>query len=55
MKSERLLCSPAFRLNVPPNFDKFLEWGYSDGSVRFYAADSKKVCGKRRHGHRASE
>lgn len=55
MRSERLLCSPAFRLNVPPNFDKFLEWGYSDGSVRFYAADNKKVCGKRRHDHGASE
>jgi beige protein homolog 1 len=43
MKNERLLCTPAFRLNVPPNFDKYLEWGFSDGSVRFYAADSKKV------------
>uniref|UniRef100_A0A093UU26 Beige protein like 1 n=1 Tax=Talaromyces marneffei PM1 TaxID=1077442 RepID=A0A093UU26_TALMA len=51
MKSERLLCSPAFRLNVPPNFDKFLEWGYSDGSVRFYAADSKKILGRFEHLH----
>lgn len=43
MRQDRLLCTAAFRLNVPPSYDKYLEWGFSDGSVRFYAADSKKV------------
>ncbi len=42
-KHERLLCSAAFRLNIPPNYDKYMEWGFADGSVRFYAADSRKV------------
>jgi len=45
VKQDRLLCSGAFRLNIPPNCDKYMEWGFIDGSVRFYAADSKKVCG----------
>jgi hypothetical protein len=40
---ERLLCSGAFRLNIPPNYDKYMEWGFADGSVRFYFADTKKV------------
>lgn len=43
MKQDRLLCAAAFRLNVPPTFDKYMEWGFFDGSVRFYAADSRKV------------
>ena len=42
-KHDRLFCSSAFRLNIPPNFDKYMEWGFIDGSVRFYAADTKKV------------
>jgi beige protein homolog 1 len=42
-KQERLLCSAAFRLNIPPNYDKYMEWGFADGSVRFYSADSRKV------------
>ncbi|OKL63698.1 hypothetical protein UA08_00718 [Talaromyces atroroseus] len=51
MKNERLLCTPAFRLNVPPSYDKYLEWGFSDGSVRFYAADSRKILGHFEHLH----
>ena len=43
VKQDRLLCSSTFRLNIPPNCDKYMEWGFIDGSVRFYAADSKKV------------
>jgi len=43
MKQDRLLCTAALRLNVPPSFDHYLEWGFFDGSVRFYAADSRKV------------
>jgi hypothetical protein len=43
MKQDRLLCTAALRLNVPPNFDHYMEWGFFDGSVRFYATDSRKV------------
>lgn len=42
-KQDRLLCSGAFRINIPPTYDKYMEWGFVDGSIRFYASDSKKV------------
>jgi beige protein homolog 1 len=44
-KLDRLLCATAFRLNLPPNYDKYLEWGFADNSVRFYFTDSKKLAG----------
>lgn len=44
-KLDRLLCSSAFRSNMPPTYDKYMEWGYADNSVRFYSADSKKLLG----------
>ena len=28
---------------MTPTFDKYMEWGYIDGSIRFYTADSQKV------------
>ena len=28
---------------MPPHFDKHLEWGFADNSVRFFMTDSKKV------------
>lgn len=43
MKQDRLLCTAALRLNVPPNFDHYMEWGFFDGSVRFYSTDGRKV------------
>lgn len=42
-KHERLLCSGPFRINIGPAYDKYLEWGFIDGSVRFFSADSGKV------------
>jgi hypothetical protein len=45
LKQDRLLCAAAFRLNLPPNYDKYMEWGFFDGSARFYAADTRKVGG----------
>jgi len=50
-KSDRLLCSGAFRLNIPPDYDKYMEWGFSDNSVRFYATDSRKQIGLFEHLH----
>lgn len=44
-KLDRLLCSSPFRLNMPPNFDKFLEWGFADNSVRFFLSDNRKPAG----------
>jgi len=44
-KLDRLLCATAFRLNLPPNYDKYLEWGFADNSIRFFANDSKKLAG----------
>lgn len=44
-KHDRLLSSGGFRLNIGPAFDKYMEWGFIDGGVRFYATDTKKVCG----------
>jgi beige protein homolog 1 len=42
-KLDRLLCATAFRLNMPPHHDKYLEWGFADNSIRFFTTDSKKV------------
>ncbi|PGH19683.1 hypothetical protein AJ80_03838 [Polytolypa hystricis UAMH7299] len=50
-KHDRLLCAAAFRLNIPPSYDKYMEWGFSDGSVRFYAADTRKLVGHFEHLH----
>lgn len=50
-KQEKLLCSAAFRLNIPPSFEKYMEWGFADGSVRFYAAESRKLLGHLEHLH----
>ncbi|KAI1392104.1 beach-domain-containing protein [Hypoxylon trugodes] len=44
-KLDRLLCSSPFRLNLPPFFDKSLEWGYADNSVRFYYTENRKSAG----------
>ena len=50
-KQERLLCSAAFRLNMPPVYDKYLEWGFADGSIRFYSAESRRLLGHFEHLH----
>lgn len=44
-KTDRLLCSTSFRLNLPPHYDKYLESGFADGSVRFFFTDSRKPAG----------
>ncbi|KAL5338553.1 hypothetical protein BJX70DRAFT_398500 [Aspergillus crustosus] len=51
MRNDRLLCTAALRLNIPPNYDKYLEWGFFDGSVRFYSADNRKLIGHYEHLH----
>ncbi len=44
-KLDRLLCASPFRLNLPPFYDKYLEWGYADNSVRFFHSDNRKLAG----------
>ncbi|CAK7229586.1 Beige protein-like 1 [Sporothrix curviconia] len=44
-KLDRLLCASPFRLNLPPVYDKYLEWGYTDNSIRFYHSDNRKLAG----------
>ncbi|KAK5656205.1 hypothetical protein OQA88_4966 [Cercophora sp. LCS_1] len=44
-KLDRLLCASPFRVNFPPQYDKFLEWGYADNSVRFFFSDNRKPAG----------
>ncbi|XHG00027.1 hypothetical protein AWENTII_003499 [Aspergillus wentii] len=51
MKQDRLLCTAAFRLNIPPAYDKYMEWGFFDGSIRFYSAESRKILGHFEHLH----
>jgi beige protein homolog 1 len=50
-KQDRLLCAGAFRLNIPPEYTRYMEWGFSDNSVRFYANDSRKMLGHFEHVH----
>ena len=50
-KSDRLLCSGPFRHNIPPHYDRYMEWGFTDGSVRFYESHSKKLIGLFEHLH----
>ena len=42
-KHDRILSSSPFRLNIGPAYDKFMEWGFVDNSIRFYSSESKKV------------
>lgn len=44
-KLDRLLCASPFRINMPPHYDKFLEWGFADNSVRFFLSDNRKPIG----------
>lgn len=41
-KLDRLLCASPLRLIFPP-YDKFLDWGYADSSLRFFFSDNHKV------------
>ncbi|KAH8634414.1 Beige 1 [Alternaria alternata] len=50
-KSDKLLCSAPFRHNIPPHHDRYMEWGFTDGSVRFYDSHSKKLIGLFEHLH----
>jgi hypothetical protein len=44
-KLDRLLCATTCRLNLPPHYDKYLEWGFADNSIRFFFNDNKRPAG----------
>lgn len=48
---DRLMCSPPSKINIGPIYDKYMEWGFVDGGIRFYASDSKKLLGLFEHVH----
>ncbi|QDS69334.1 hypothetical protein FKW77_003516 [Venturia effusa] len=50
-KHEKLICSGPFRLHIPPIFDKFVEWGFCDGSLRFFSTDGRKQLAMFEHLH----
>lgn len=50
-KNDKLLVSAPFRHNIPPHYDRYMEWGFTDGSVRFYDSHSKKLIGLFEHLH----
>ena len=51
VRSDKLLCSAPFRHNIPPHYDRYMEWGFTDGSVRFYDSHSKRLLGLFEHLH----
>lgn len=50
-KLDRLVCSAPSKVNIGPAYDKYLEWGYTDGGIRFFASDTKKLIGLFEHVH----
>ncbi|KAL8838788.1 MAG: hypothetical protein Q9176_004861 [Flavoplaca citrina] len=48
---DRLMCSPASKVNIGPSYDKYMEWGFVDGGIRFHVSDSKKLIGLFEHVH----
>lgn len=50
-KLDRLLCAAPFRLNFAP-YDKYLEWGYADNSVRFFFTENRRPAGLFENLHR---
>jgi hypothetical protein len=47
----KLQISGPFRLHIPPQHDKFMEWGFVDGSIRFFTDDGKKQIAMFEHLH----
>ncbi|KAL8682600.1 MAG: hypothetical protein Q9186_001373 [Xanthomendoza sp. 1 TL-2023] len=50
-KLDRLICSPPSKVNMGPTYDKYMEWGFVDGGVRYYTSDTKKLIGLFEHVH----
>ncbi|KAL8669327.1 MAG: hypothetical protein Q9168_006073 [Polycauliona sp. 1 TL-2023] len=48
---DRLMCSAPSKVNIGPIYDKYMEWGFVDGGIRFYASDTRKLIGLFEHVH----
>ena len=42
---ERLLCAGPCKLNILPNCDRYLQWGFADHSLRFFSSNTKRLLG----------
>ncbi|TKA25362.1 hypothetical protein B0A50_06266 [Salinomyces thailandicus] len=47
----RLLCDGPRKLNLPPNCDRFLQWGFADHSLRFFSSNTKRPLGLYENAH----
>ncbi|KAK4625344.1 Beige 1 [Fulvia fulva] len=47
----RLLTSGPCQLNVLPDCDRFMQWGFADHSVRFFSKHSKRLLGLHENSH----
>ncbi|KAL8936236.1 MAG: hypothetical protein Q9211_004282 [Gyalolechia sp. 1 TL-2023] len=50
-KLDRLMCSSPSKINIGPTYDKYMEWGFIDGGIRFFSGDTKKLIGLFEHVH----
>ena len=50
-KHNQLLSTGTFRIHIGPVFDRYMEWGFIDDSVRFFTTDTKKLVGLFEHVH----
>ena len=42
-KQDRVIATGPFRLELGPDFDRYMMWGFIDNGVRFYASPNQKV------------
>ncbi|CAG8730285.1 5378_t:CDS:2, partial [Dentiscutata heterogama] len=45
MSNDRLLAVSTQKILIPPNYNYYVEWGYSDNSLRLHQTDTKKLVG----------
>ncbi|KAK6542611.1 hypothetical protein TWF694_006555 [Orbilia ellipsospora] len=50
-QQSKVVPSSEFRLYIGPAFNRYLEWGYSDGGVRFFDAENRKMIALFEHLH----
>ncbi|KAL8773434.1 MAG: hypothetical protein Q9194_004321, partial [Teloschistes cf. exilis] len=50
-KNDRLMCTGPSKINIGPTYDKYMQWGFVDGGIRFYTSDTKKLLGLFEHVH----
>ncbi|KXL51468.1 hypothetical protein M433DRAFT_150591 [Acidomyces richmondensis BFW] len=47
----RLLCDAPCKLNLLPNCDRFLQWGFADHSLRFLSSNTNRLLGLHENTH----